>query len=87
MAQTGQSCPCEEPSQPRFVCCKGYNRLPVAVEPPSHLNQSDVGTGRHSVRHNVGPLPREVGECKQEGKTKCLNRREDVSLGPDGLQR
>lgn len=79
MAQTGQSCPCEEPSQPRFVCCKGYNRLPVAVEPPSHLNQSDVGT--------VGPLPREVGECKQEGKTKRLNRREDVSLGPDGLQR
>lgn len=38
------------PQQPCFVCSAPHNGLPVAVEPPSALHQSDRGTDPHSVQ-------------------------------------
>lgn len=56
-------------SQACFVCWTGHNGLPVAVEPPSPLRQSELSTDQHSVQHNAGLLP-----CEQRTS---VNRREN----------
>lgn len=84
MALAGHSCldstwrP-QQLSQPCFVCWTGYNGLPVAVEPPSHLRQSELSTDQHSVQHNVGPLPCEQWtSVNRRENTECLDGRGDV---------
>ena len=53
---------------------RGYNGLPVAVEPPSPLHQSELSTDQHSVQHNVGPLPWERRtSVNRRGNRECLD--------------